>query len=404
MADPPRERRRKAKPVTDEDDEVEAIDARPSAQSKKPRAGGPLEAARANPLWPLLAGLAIGFAVGREAYHLSPDARPSASVTEDAAKAAADVAKGSGYAKETDFPAAWVKTADLGTANGVFAGLSDAQKVTVMQALNERDCECGCGMGSLATCLKQDPNCPRSPAMAKLAVELVKQGKSAKDIEAAIDAKQKEMGGPPKPAAAAEEPEPPSTPKRVELSPWNPRKGPKAAKVTIVEFSDFQCPFCARAVPVLKQIDETYGKDVAVVFKNQPLPFHDKAKGAAYAFLAASLQGKAWPMHDKMFGNNTALTRSDLDKYAQEIGLDLARFDKDMDDPKVHDEVDADSKQGDALGANGTPTFFINGRELVGAQPFEKFKEVIDEEIKKADELVKAGTPLGDVYKKRTEP
>jgi protein-disulfide isomerase len=109
-------------------------------------------------------------------------------------------------------------------------------------------------------------------------------------------------------------------------------------------------------------------------------------------------------MHDKMFGNNTALTRSDLDKYAQEIGLDLARFDKDMDDPKVHDEVDADSKQGDALGANGTPTFFINGRELVGAQPFEKFKEVIDEEIKKADELVKAGTPLGDVYKKRTEP
>jgi protein-disulfide isomerase len=93
-------------------------------------------------------------------------------------------------------------------------------------------------MGSLAICLQKDPNCPRSPQMAKLAVDLVKQGKSAADIEAAIDAKQKEMGGQ-KPAAAPAA-EPPSGPRPVELAAWNPRKGPKAAKVTIVEFSDFQ--------------------------------------------------------------------------------------------------------------------------------------------------------------------
>jgi protein-disulfide isomerase len=107
-------------------------------------------------------------------------------------------------------------------------------------------------------------------------------------------------------------------------------------------------------------------------------------------------------MHDKMFGNNTALTRPDLDKYAQEIGLDMAKFAKDMADPKLNDEVEADKKVGTALGASGTPTFFINGRQLVGAQPFEKFKELIDDEIKQADALIKAGTPLADVYKKRT--
>lgn len=123
---------------------------------------------------------------------------------------------------------------------------------------------------------------------------------------------------------------------------------------------------------------------------------------AALALQAANRQGKAWQMHDKMFGNNTALTRPDLEKYAKEIGCDPAKFAKDMDDPKVKEEVEADKKLGTSLGASGTPTFFINGRQLVGAQPFDKFKELIDEEIKKADELIKAGTPIADVYKKRT--
>lgn len=124
--------------------------------------------------------------------------------------------------------------------------------------------------------------------------------------------------------------------------------------------------------------------------------------GAALAFMAANRQGKAWAMHDKLFANNTALTKPDLERYAKDIGLDMTKFDKDVDDPKVKEEVEADSKQGTSLGASGTPTFFINGRQLVGAQPFDKFKEIIEDEIKKADELIKAGTPIADVYKKRT--
>lgn len=125
--------------------------------------------------------------------------------------------------------------------------------------------------------------------------------------------------------------------------------------------------------------------------------------GAAIAFQAANRQGKAWALHDKMFANNTALTPADIDGYAKDVGLDMARFAKDKDDPKLKEEIQSNQKLGTSLGASGTPTFFINGRQLVGAQPFDKFKEIIDDEIKKADELIKAGTPLADVYKKRTE-
>jgi protein-disulfide isomerase len=124
--------------------------------------------------------------------------------------------------------------------------------------------------------------------------------------------------------------------------------------------------------------------------------------GAALALQAANRQKKAWAMHDKMFENNTALAPEDLEKYAKEIGLDVAKFKKDMADPALKSEIEADQKSGTSLGASGTPTFFINGRMLVGAQPFEEFKKLIDEEIKQADALVKSGVPLADVYKKRS--
>ncbi|HVR61297.1 MAG TPA: thioredoxin domain-containing protein [Polyangia bacterium] len=354
-------------------------------------------------IWPLVTGLAVGFLVGRETA-APGGGRTTASSETAPAKTADAVPAGTKlpdktYKSEGEFPAGWMKSADLASVAGLsFAGLSDAQKTTAMQAMNERNCECGCGMGSIGTCVKKDPNCPRSPNLAKLAIDMAKDGKALPQILAAIDDKQK-----PAPGAAAAPPPAPAGPRKIVFASHNPRKGPKAAKVTIAEISDFQCPFCKRATPTVKEVEDKYPKDVAVVFVNQPLPFHEHAMEAALAFQAANRQGKAWELHDKMFENNTELGRANFEKWAGEIGLNVARFKKDMDDPKLKEEVAADQKLANSVGANGTPTFFINGRELVGAVPFSDFQKIIDEEIPKADALIKKGTPLKDVYTKLME-
>jgi protein-disulfide isomerase len=163
-----------------------------------------------------------------------------------------------------------------------------------------------------------------------------------------------------------------------------PTLGPKNAPVTIVAFSDFQCPFCSRVVPTLKELEKQYEGKIKVAFKNQPLPFHNNARGAAAAGLAANEQGKFWEMHDKMFANQQSLDRASLEKYASEIGLDVGKFKAALDSNKFESVIAADSAEGAKVGANGTPTFFINGRQVVGAQPIESFKTVIDDELAKA--------------------
>jgi protein-disulfide isomerase len=205
------------------------------------------------------------------------------------------------------------------------------------------------------------------------------------------------------PPPAPQQPSQPSAPpqptvRKVDIPPDSPAKGGKFAKVTIVEWSDFQCPFCGRVVPTLKQIQDTYGDTVKLVFRHQPLPFHNNAKLAAEASMAAHEQGKFWPYHDKLFANQQSLDRASLERYAQELGLDMGKFKAALDSGKFTKKVEEDSAQGMAVGANGTPTFFINGREFVGAQPFEAFKAVIDAEIKKADELLAKGVKLENLY------
>jgi hypothetical protein len=244
MSTPPTHRRRGKPPATTGSPEIPATessgpDSPARGRSSEPastQAPGLLRRVNANVVWALITGLAVGFAVGREAYRFGLSGTNATESTASTAFIAAEGAPAQAYAKMADFPAGWVKESDLAARATLLAGLTDAQKTTVMQALNERNCECGCPFGTLAHCLQKDPNCPRSPAVAKVAVDLAKQGKSLGEILTAIDSKQKDMASGQKQAA----PPPPTTPQRVELAAWNPRKGPKAAKVTIVEFSDFQ--------------------------------------------------------------------------------------------------------------------------------------------------------------------
>jgi protein-disulfide isomerase len=182
-----------------------------------------------------------------------------------------------------------------------------------------------------------------------------------------------------------------------------PQRGPSDALVTIVQFSEFQCPFCNRVLPTVEQVVKTYGKDVRVVWKNNPLPFHDKAGLAAEAAMEANDQGKFWEFHDKLFANQQKLAREDLEKYASEAGLNMTKFKAALDTNEHKSVIDADQQLARSLGASGTPSFFINGRSLRGAQPFEAFKAVIDEELAKAKELVGKGTPRSQLYAKVTE-
>jgi protein-disulfide isomerase len=170
-----------------------------------------------------------------------------------------------------------------------------------------------------------------------------------------------------------------------------PTRGAPAAPVSIVMWSDFQCPFCGRAEPTVKQIEDEYQGKVKVVWKNQPLPFHPNAMPAAKAAYAAGKQGKFWEMHDKLFSNQQGLSPETYDKYAQELGLDMNKFHATISDPATEAAIKADSEQGQKLGANGTPTFFIDGRKLVGAQPAEQFKTIIDDELKKQGKPTNVG-------------
>ncbi|HNN49548.1 MAG TPA: thioredoxin domain-containing protein [Pseudomonadota bacterium] len=178
-----------------------------------------------------------------------------------------------------------------------------------------------------------------------------------------------------------------------------PVKGPKDAKVTIVMWSDFQCPFCSRVEPTITQIMKDYPKEVRVAFKQLPLPFHNNAHIAAEAALAAHEQGKFWEMHDKMFQNQQALDRASLDKYAQELGLNMKKFAAALDSGKYKQKVDDELAEGNKIGANGTPAFFINGRSLSGAQPIEQFKSVIDGALKDVDAMLKGKKmPAAKIY------
>jgi protein-disulfide isomerase len=163
-----------------------------------------------------------------------------------------------------------------------------------------------------------------------------------------------------------------------------PERGGAKAPVTIIEFSDYECPFCKRAESTVEQVMTTYGDKVKLVYRDYPLPFHQHARPAAEAANCANAQGKFWEYHKKLFAAPD-LSADKLKSMADETGLDRAKFDDCLSKTEFKAAIDKDIADGSAVGVNGTPAFFINGRMLSGAQPFEKFKEVIDDELQHAD-------------------
>ena len=161
----------------------------------------------------------------------------------------------------------------------------------------------------------------------------------------------------------------------------SPSKGSISAPIEIIEFSDFQCPYCLRADPTVRQVLDTYGNRIRFVYRHYPLPNHPFARPAAEAAACAGEQGKFWPYHDLLFANPSKLSDADLKQHAAGLGLNAAQFNGCVDTHKLKAEIDADLKAGENAGVNGTPAFFINGRMLSGAQPFEAFKKIIDEEL-----------------------
>ena len=214
----------------------------------------------------------------------------------------------------------------------------------------------------------------------KKAEALVKKGVKVEDLYAELIKNGKEP--------------PPPERKEVGAAPKDaPFKGAKDAKVVIHEFSDFQCPYCSRVNKTIKQVMANYGDKVKIVWRHKPLPFHKDAPLASEAAIEAHKQkgnDGFWAMHDKLFANQRALMPDNLKTYAAELGLDTKKFNACLDDEKHRASVDNDMKEGQSAGVSGTPAFFVNGRFVSGAVPYETIKALIDEELE-----LKGITPKG---------
>lgn len=188
---------------------------------------------------------------------------------------------------------------------------------------------------------------------------------------------------------------------KVKLPKGAPQKGPDTALVTIVEFSEYQCPFCTRVLPTLTKILDTYKDKVRVIFLDNPLPFHKRANPAsmlAHEAMAQKGNKGFWDAHDLLFANQKKLEDEDLWGYAGQLGLDVAKVKAAVKGNTYKAKIAANQALAGELNASGTPHFFINGRRITGAQPYDKFKNIIDQEIPKSQALLKKGIKPADLY------
>ncbi len=254
-----------------------------------------------------------------------------------------------------------------------FTGLTPAQKQAALKMLRERGCTCGCGM-KVAECRVKDPKCFYSHGISEMVVKGFKDGKTPDQVAKVVEASA--IGRPRAEPKLLDDP--------VEIpTAGAPSKGPNDARITIVEFSDFECPYCAKASSEIAQLMSDYPKDVKLIYKQFPLETHPHARMAAQAALAAQEQGKFWELHDRMFANYRQLSREHVASWAQELGVDLAKFNAGMDSKVIATRIEKDLHDGEYAGVNGTPTFFINGQRYNGPPTVSALKGVLDQELKK---------------------
>lgn len=192
-------------------------------------------------------------------------------------------------------------------------------------------------------------------------------------------------GGPPANLPEYVEEKPKEEPVRTDVVVGDaPVRGPERAPVSVVFFSDFECPYCERAEKTLRDLEAAHPGEVKVAFRHKPLPMHPHARLAAKASIAASMQRRFWEYHDVLVAHRQELSREDMVRYAAEVGLDVARFERDLDGPAVEARLAEDERQAEALEVRGTPTSFVNGQRVAGAQPLAAFQNAVTAALKRA--------------------
>ncbi len=252
-----------------------------------------------------------------------------------------------------------------------FAGLTEAQKKIALKLLNEKGCNCGCKM-TIASCRLRDSSCRRSLIFARTVVDALREGKKESEATQLLDQKSATF-------VEAKLPDDTGTVYNIDTS-HDPVRGPKDSPITIIEFSDFQCPFCAGMQEALDKVLKAFPREVHLVYKQFPLNIHPYARQAALASLAAHSQGKFWEMHDRLFRNFSTISEDNIRKWAKEVGLNMAEFEKAVQSGQHEAMVQKDVADGAAAKVVGTPTVYINGKRITD-KSFEGFKKMIQEEL-----------------------
>jgi protein-disulfide isomerase len=265
----------------------------------------------------------------------------------------------------------WKTTDSL--PNVDLTGLTAAQRAKVLKLVRENDCSCHCGM-KVAECRMMDPSCSYSKGIAQAIADAIKQGKT--ETQALSLAKASKWGqGPPDHSATLE----PAVAVPVAGAPV---RGAASAPVTLVEFSDFQCPFCIAATPQLEAILKAYPGQVKLIFKQFPLDSHSQAALAAAAALSAHKQGKFWGMYDALFAQRGHLSRQGIVGLAGAVGLDVNRFQTDLGSPEIKRAVDKDIADGEKINVDSTPTLFVDGQRFNGPVTLASLRPIIEAELK----------------------